>query len=87
LDPLVDLQPVGVFGDLDVFIALVPFVETDLAPFVIAANLAPFVAANLAPFVAVGQSDLSNPVPQELHSRERSSARTDIATSTSSLVE
>jgi len=30
----------------------------------------------------VGQSDLSNPVPQELHSRERSSVRTDSATAT-----
>jgi len=35
----------------------------------------------------VGQSDLSIPVPQELHSRERSSARTDSATSTEALVE
>jgi len=38
--------------------------------------------------VNVGQSDPSIPVPQELHSRERSSApRTDSATSTSTLVE
>jgi len=36
----------------------------------------------------VGQSDPSIPVPQELHSRERSSApRTDSATSTEALVE
>jgi len=36
----------------------------------------------------VGQSDLPIPVPQELHSRERSSSpRTDSATSTSTLVE
>jgi len=36
----------------------------------------------------VGQSDLSIPVPQEPHSRERSSApRTDSATSTEALVE
>jgi len=38
------------------------------------------------PVATVGQSDLSNPVPQELHSRERSSApRTDSATSTEAL--
>jgi len=36
----------------------------------------------------VGQSDLSIPVPQELHSQERSSSpRTDSATSTSTLAE
>jgi len=36
----------------------------------------------------VGQSDLSIPVPQELHSQERSSApRTDSTTSTEALVE
>jgi len=35
----------------------------------------------------VGQSDLSNPVPQELHSRERSSPRTNSATSTEALVD
>jgi len=37
--------------------------------------------------VTVGQSDPSIPVPQELHSRERSSARTDSATSTEALAE
>jgi len=49
----------------------------------------PILWSQLPVVFTVGQSDLSIPVPQELHSRERSSLapRTDSATSTSTLAE